>query len=99
MCFSTAEWQQRQAKLSERWCDVREKLAKVLGNHFAPNIYTCIMCSKREINIIRCSDCGPEAYYCDVCCEVAHKHITLHIPEKWQVCTHGSVFINEPFSL
>ena len=64
---------------------MRTKLGDALLEAHAPYSYVCVECRKEEDNIVRCVDCGPQAYYCDTCCQDKHKHVVLHIPEKWQV--------------
>jgi hypothetical protein len=72
-------------KTREAWDDSRDCLIHALTAKCSPATFMCCECNTVVDAIIRCSDCGPWAYFCVDCCNQQHKHVIMHVAEMWTV--------------
>ena len=72
--------------VSDRWRDMEQRMLDIITNKLAPQSFQCVVCKKNCANVIRCSDCSSNAYYCLQHWEETHKQIFWHRPEIWKVC-------------
>ncbi|KAK6187290.1 hypothetical protein SNE40_005353 [Patella caerulea] len=82
-------YQQKKAALQESWSKIREKLIDTRIEEFSPMTTVCGVCESVDDNIIKCSSCGPLAYFCHACAPKAHRHVLFHSTEIW----NGKLFL------
>ena len=68
------------------WEGIREGLlSAVTESQGMPSSQMCVLCDESPA-LIRCRQCGPRSYYCQICFDTVHSRITfLHAAERWMV--------------
>ncbi|KAH3769859.1 hypothetical protein DPMN_171140 [Dreissena polymorpha] len=75
----------KKEKLLKAWEAIRSKMLHTHIEEMSPATTCCVLCHSTVDNIIHCDTCGPNAFYCDLCCNQIHKPMLFHRPKKWNV--------------
>ena len=68
------------------WEAIREGLlSAVTESQGMPSSQMCVLCDDSPA-LIRCRQCGPRSYYCQICFDTVHSWISfLYVAEQWMV--------------
>ncbi len=92
--ISSSTWKYENQKLKEYrgWESIRDTLAENRIESFhLPNGTLCVYCeeisrSEPMLAVCRCTECGPDQFYCLAWAEALHRtRNRYHILEKWKV--------------
>ncbi len=81
--FIGLTYKEKKQKISAAWSSLRPSLFRQFVTNAFPVSFQCCVCGCFQEDIIRCSDCGPSAYFCQDCCLKQHMICKLHIHEIW----------------
>ena len=88
---SVSSYEKRRRREADHWESLQDDLTKtyIEGSAMKPN-QCCIKCIEdgrpNMLATMRCSDCGPNQFYCSDCAESLHKTRNFfHIVEVWKV--------------
>ena len=79
-----SRYYERKSEDKKKWKNVLDKLITLKMSMEHPSTSTCTICHTVCEEIIRCNDCGPHTYMCNVCEETRHDNV-LHKPQVFQV--------------
>ncbi|CAK8685202.1 unnamed protein product [Clavelina lepadiformis] len=86
-CYS-----EKRQKLSKNWRELEKKLLVIKRQSYNRISSTCYHCHREVDEIIRCSDCGPDQYFCLDCWHTCHDAVWFHSPDIWK----GKMFCKMP---
>jgi hypothetical protein len=74
----------RKGEEKEKWKNVIDELIRLRISLAQPLTRSCTFCQKVCEKVIKCEDCGPYTFMCNVCEEQRHAQV-LHKPQVWEV--------------
>eukprot|EP00112_Aurelia_sp_Birch-Aquarium-sp1_P007292 Seg1794.4 transcript_id=Seg1794.4/GoldUCD/mRNA.D3Y31 product="hypothetical protein" protein_id=Seg1794.4/GoldUCD/D3Y31 len=99
---SISKYENRKLKEYRGWESIRDSLAKKrIESCQLPNSTLCVYCeeisrSEPMLAVCRCTECGPDQYYCLSCAVALHcTRNRYHILEKWKDDTFVPLYVND----
>jgi hypothetical protein len=79
-----SHYYERKGEEKEKWKNVIDELIRLRISLEQPLTRSCTFCQKVCEKVIKCEDCGPYTFMCNVCEEQRHAQV-LHKPQVWEV--------------